>query len=165
MNIVLRVKKLHSISRAPLNLGDGRFCIQLCIELCILCIELCIETLCKRATSVAHFTNFSFEFCYEIFTEDASLLFLYHGAKKSKMARNSNQGGPALIVCGAHRPTTTRGNNGLWSPKAFGLAGQKFCFSLCVSVFVSVFVCVCVVPVLWARDRIPRKMLQCCAVF
>ena len=42
-------------------------------------------------------TNFSFEFFYEIFTEDASLLLLYHGAKKkSKMTKNSNQGGPAL---------------------------------------------------------------------
>ena len=29
---------------------------------------------------------------YDIFTEDASLLFLYHGAKKSKMTKNSNQG-------------------------------------------------------------------------
>ena len=45
---------------------------------------------------MAHLTNFSFEFFYEIFTEDASLLFLYHGAKKSKMTKNSNQGGPAL---------------------------------------------------------------------
>ena len=35
----------------------------------------------ERATSVAHLTNFSFEFFYEIFTEDASLLLLYHGAK------------------------------------------------------------------------------------
>ena len=43
---------------------------------------LFIETLCKWATSVAHLTNFSFEFFYEIFTEGASLLFLYHGAKK-----------------------------------------------------------------------------------
>ena len=45
-------------------------------------------------------TNFSFEFFNEIFTEDASLLFQYHGAKKSKMTKNSNQGGgggaPAL---------------------------------------------------------------------
>ena len=32
----------------------------------------------------AHLTNFSFEFIYAIFTEDASLPFLYHGAKKSK---------------------------------------------------------------------------------
>ena len=45
---------------------------------------------------MAHLTNFSFEFFYEIFTEDASLLLLYHGAKKSKMTKNSNQGGPAL---------------------------------------------------------------------
>ena len=45
-------------------------------------VQLCIETLCRRATSVAHLTNFSFELFYEIFTEDASLLCLYHGAKK-----------------------------------------------------------------------------------
>ena len=49
---------------------------------------------------MAHLTNFSFEFCYKIFTEDASLPLPYHGAKKSKMTKNSNQGGgggPALI--------------------------------------------------------------------
>ena len=34
---------------------------------------------------MAHLTNFSFEFFYEIFTEDASLLLLYHGAKTSKV--------------------------------------------------------------------------------
>ena len=45
---------------------------------------------------MAHLTNFFFEFFYEIFTEDASLLLLYHGAKKSKMTKNLNQGGPAL---------------------------------------------------------------------
>ena len=42
---------------------------------------------------MAHLTNFSFEFFYEIFTENASLRPLYHGAKKSKMTKNSNQGG------------------------------------------------------------------------
>ena len=44
-------------------------------------------------------TNFSFEFFYKIFTEDASRPLLYYGAKKSKMTKNSNQGGggPALI--------------------------------------------------------------------
>ena len=48
---------------------------------------------------MAHLTNFSFELFYEIFTEDASPFFLYHGAKKSKMTKNSNQGGggPALM--------------------------------------------------------------------
>ena len=55
---------------------------------------------------MAHLTNFSFEFFNEIFTEDASLLLLYHGAKKSKMTKNSNQGGggPALIgrFCSTH---------------------------------------------------------------
>ena len=45
---------------------------------------------------MAYLTNFSFEFFYKIFTEDASLPLLYHGAKKSKMTKNSNQGGPAL---------------------------------------------------------------------
>ena len=45
---------------------------------------------------MAHLTNFSFEFFYKIFAEDASQLLLYHGAKKSKMTKNSNQGGPAL---------------------------------------------------------------------
>ena len=63
------------------------------------------ETLSKRATSVAHLTNLSFELFYEIFTEDASLRFLCHDAKKSKMTKNSNQGGggPALshfTLCG-----------------------------------------------------------------
>ena len=49
---------------------------------------------------MAHLTNFSFELSYEIFTEDASLPFLYHGAKKSKMTKNSNQGrGPCLDPC------------------------------------------------------------------
>ena len=42
---------------------------------------------------MAHLTIFSFEFFYKIFTEDASLPLLYHGAKKSKMTKNSNQGG------------------------------------------------------------------------
>ena len=45
---------------------------------------------------MAHLTNFSFEFSYEIFTEYASQLILYHGAKKSKMTKNSNQGGSCL---------------------------------------------------------------------
>ena len=41
---------------------------------------------------MGHLTNVSFEFPYAIFTEDASLLFPYHGAKESKMTKNSNQG-------------------------------------------------------------------------
>ena len=45
---------------------------------------------------MAPLTNFSFKYFYKIFTEDASLPLLYHGAKKSKMTKNSNQGGPAL---------------------------------------------------------------------
>ena len=45
---------------------------------------------------MAHLTNFSFEFFYKIFTEDASQPLLYYGAKKSKMTKNSNQGGSCL---------------------------------------------------------------------
>ena len=56
------------------------------------CVQFCVETLSKRATSVAQLTNFSFEFFYESFTGDASLSLLRHGAKKSKMTKNSNQG-------------------------------------------------------------------------
>ena len=53
------------------------------------------ETQYRRATWVEHLTDFSFDF-YAIFTQDASLLFLYHGAKKSRMTKKSNHGGPAL---------------------------------------------------------------------
>ena len=52
---------------------------------------------------MAHLANVSFEFFYKIFTEDASLPLPYHGAKKSKMTKNSNQGGPALKRCGPTR--------------------------------------------------------------
>ena len=51
---------------------------------------------------MAHLTNFSFEFFYEIFTEDASLRLLYHGAKKSKMTKNSNHGGGGEGVINGH---------------------------------------------------------------
>ena len=37
-------------------------------------------------------------FFYDIFTEDASHLLLYHGTKKSKMTKSPNQGGPALTT-------------------------------------------------------------------
>ena len=47
---------------------------------------------------MAHLTNFSLKYFYEIFTEDASPFCLYHGAKKSKMTKNSNQGGSCLNI-------------------------------------------------------------------
>ena len=50
-----------------------------------------------RATSVVHLTNFSFEYFYKIFTEDASQHHLYHGAKKVKNDQKlKSRGGPAL---------------------------------------------------------------------
>ena len=51
---------------------------------------------------MAHLANFSFEFFYEIFTEDASRLLLYDGAKKSKMTKSSNQGVLPSILFIAH---------------------------------------------------------------
>ena len=43
---------------------------------------------------MAYLTNFSpLPFFYEIFREDASLLLLYHGAKKSKMTKTQIKGG------------------------------------------------------------------------
>ena len=58
---------------------------------------------------MAHLTNFSFEFFYKIFTEDASLL-LYHDAKKSKMTKNSNQGGGVLLHYVEQFTSTERGD-------------------------------------------------------
>ena len=69
-----------------------KFSLSSAIELSeIFVYNFVLETLCKRATSVAHLTNFSFEFFYEIFTEDASLLLQYHGVKQSRMKKNSNK--------------------------------------------------------------------------
>ena len=41
------------------------------------------------------FDQLFLEFFYDIFTEDASLLLQYDGAKTSKITKNSNQGVPA----------------------------------------------------------------------
>ena len=40
----------------------------------------------------------SFAFFYEIFTEDASLLLLYHGKKVKNDQKLKSRGGPALIA-------------------------------------------------------------------
>ena len=73
---------LNSISREWLNFWRRS----------ILCTTLYRNPM-QASNSVAHLTNFSFEFFYKIFTEDASLRLLYHGAKRSKMTKNSNQRG------------------------------------------------------------------------
>ena len=92
MEIVQAVKKLNSISRERLNFRRRP----------ILCTTLYRNPM-QASNFGAPLTNFSFEFFYKIFTEDASLPLLYDGAKKSKMTKNSNQGGPALNGhrCGA----------------------------------------------------------------
>ena len=68
-------------------------------ETAVLC-----TTLHRNPMQVSNFGGafdqlFSFAFFYETFTEDAALLFLYHGAKKSKMTKTSNQGGPTVHAC------------------------------------------------------------------
>ena len=79
----------------------------------------------KRATLGAHLTNFPFEFFYDIFTEDASLLFLYHSGKKSKMTKNSNQGILRSVIGFLLRG----GGGGLdtISPLSFGFRSPKSC--------------------------------------
>ena len=72
IKIVLMIKKLNSISRAPLNFRRRPFCVQ-----------LCIETSCKRATSVAHLTNFSFEFFMK-FSQKMPLHLFYIRVQKSQ---------------------------------------------------------------------------------
>ena len=66
-------KKSYQSRQRDRTFGDGRFCVQ-----------LCIETPYNRAISVAHLTNFSSEFLFVIFTEDAYVLLLYHGAKSRR---------------------------------------------------------------------------------
>ena len=48
---------------------------------------------------MAHLTNFSFEFFYKIFTEDASQPLLYHVCKKVKNDQKLKSRGPALKQC------------------------------------------------------------------
>ena len=53
------------------------------------CVQLCIETLCKRATSKAHLTNFLLNFFMK-FSQKMPLYFFYTMAqKKSNMTKNS----------------------------------------------------------------------------
>ena len=47
---------------------------------------------------MAYLTNFSFDFFYEIFTQDSPLLFYTMVQKKSKMTKNSNQGVLSILV-------------------------------------------------------------------
>ena len=60
-------------------------------ETCWFCVQLCIETLRKHATSVAHLTNFSFEFFMK-FSQKMPLYFFYHGAKSQKWPKTQIKG-------------------------------------------------------------------------
>ena len=97
MNMMKKCAKFQKDSQSGKNV---EFNLPSAIELFVygrFCVQLCIEAVCKRATSVAHLTNFSFEFFYEIFTEDASLLLLYHGAKSKKWPKLKTSGGPPAL--------------------------------------------------------------------
>ena len=94
MNMMNKCAKFHKDS--PSDIKKVKFNLASAIELSEMAnfvYNFVYKTLCKRPTLVPHLTNFSFEFFYKNFTEDASLLCLYHGAKKSKMTKNSYQGG------------------------------------------------------------------------
>ena len=75
-------EKLNSISRTRLNFRRRP----------ILCTTL-YRNFMQASNFGGTFDQLFLRIFYEIFTEDASLLFLYDGAKKSKMTKNSNQGG------------------------------------------------------------------------
>ena len=79
-------KKLNSISWARLNFRRRP----------ILCTTL-YRNLMQASNFSSTFDQLCLRIFYEIFTADASQRLLYHGAKQSKMTKNSNQGGPALI--------------------------------------------------------------------
>ena len=85
MEIVQAVKKLNSISRERLNFRRRS----------ILCTTL-YRNLMQASNFGGTFDQIFLKFFYKIFTEDASLPLLYHGAKKSKMTKISNQGWSCL---------------------------------------------------------------------
>ena len=96
MNMMNKCAKFHKDSPSDKKVKFNLPSVIELSETSRFCVQLCIETLCKRATSVAHLTNLSFEF-FTKFSQKMPLYFfyrlLYHGAKKSKMTKNSNQGG------------------------------------------------------------------------
>ena len=92
MNMMNKCAKFHKDSPSDKKV---KFNLPSAIELSETAV-LC-TTLYRNLTQARNFGGtfdqlFLWSFFYEIFTEDASLLLLYHGAKKSKMTKNSNQG-------------------------------------------------------------------------
>ena len=95
MNMMNKCAKFHKHSPRGKKV---KFNLVRAIELsetAVLCTTL-KRNLLQASNFGGTFDQLSFDFFYEIFTEDASLLLLYHGAKKSKMTKNSNQGGSCL---------------------------------------------------------------------
>ena len=82
MEILQAVKNLNLISRARLNFRRQS----------ILCTIICIEILYKRATLLAHLSDFSVEF-FPVFTEDASLILLYQMQKSQRWPKTQTKVG------------------------------------------------------------------------
>ena len=80
-------KKVKFISRARLNFRRRPF----------LCTTLYGNLIMQASNFDGTFDQLFLWIFYAIFTEDASLLRLYHGPNMSKMTKNSNQGGPTSI--------------------------------------------------------------------
>ena len=96
MNMMNKCAKFHKdkivqvVKKVKFNLPSA---IELSETAMQICVQLCIETVCKRATSVAHLTNFSFEFFYETFTKDACLSdFFYIMVQSQKWPKTQIKG-------------------------------------------------------------------------
>ena len=96
MEIVQAVKKLNSISRERLNFRRRPILCTTLHRSTQNCVLLCIETLCKRATSVVHLINFSFEFFLWYLYSRCLSTSAVPWCSKSKLTKNTNQGWSCL---------------------------------------------------------------------
>ena len=86
MKILQAVENLNSISRAQLNFGRRP----------ILCTILYKNPI-QASNFGGTFDQLFLWIFYAIFTDDASLLFLYHGAKKSKNDQKLKSRGEGVL--------------------------------------------------------------------
>ena len=134
MDIVQAVKKLNSILRERLNFRRRP----------ILCTTL-YRNLMQASNFGGTFDQLFLRiFFYKIFPEDASLCFLYHGAKKSKMTKNSNQGGGGVnnVQC-----SMFVGNKNI----SMGSHGKLNCWEVFKEIL-NLFTCDCVCSVAFVKS-------------
>ena len=121
MEIVQRVKKLNSILRARLNFRRRP----------IVCTALYRNPM-QASNFGGAFDQLFLWICLWNFHKRCLSTSSIPCCKKVKMTKNSNQGGPAWIVCGAPRPTAKRGNSicfacgwaNMWTQAAVRTAGH-----------------------------------------